>query len=171
MGCCEIAWCMCGSNGWCRAAIRGNGDASSTSSNCCCTILMPSNRLAASGVFSAALDRPLDVVQHRQQVAQQRQVRVAAMLLDFAGGPLAVVLQFGLAAQHAVLGRLQVVAQLVQQMRFPPPASPLAAGDSADCVAWRFAAGRFAAGRLIVLAAIVRFVMVGSPQSIATFPR
>ena len=38
------------------------------------------------------------------------------MVFDFAGGPLAVVLQFRLAAQHPVLGPFQVGAQLLQQV-------------------------------------------------------
>ena len=60
------------------------------------------------GVLLGRLDRPLDVVQHRQQVAQQRQVGVAELFFEFAGGPLAVVVQFRVAAEFAVLGGLQV---------------------------------------------------------------
>ena len=68
--------------------------------------LEPIQQRGGVGVLLGRLDRPLDVVQHRQQVAQQRQVGVAELFFEFAGGPFAVVVQFGVAAELAVLGGL-----------------------------------------------------------------
>ena len=48
------------------------------------------------------------------------------MVLDFAGGPLAVVLQFGLAAEHAVLGRFQVLPQFSKRFSCSRRGVPLA---------------------------------------------
>jgi hypothetical protein len=64
------------------------------------------------GVFLRGGNRPLDVVQRRQQVAQQPEVGIAEAFFGFAGGPLAVVLQFGVAAQGAVFGGFQLGAEL-----------------------------------------------------------
>ena len=82
--------------------------------------MKPSSSAAASAFFSAACDRPLDVVQHRQQVAQQRQIGVAEAFFEFAGGPLAVVVQFRRGSAVAVLGGLQFGAKLLPRY-LPPP--------------------------------------------------
>ena len=74
-------------------------------------------------------DRPLHVVQHGQQVAQQPQVRITQQFLQFPGGPLPIILQLGLQPQSPVPGLLQLGAGLRRVVgprgAFPPlPAFP-----------------------------------------------
>ncbi len=64
------------------------------------------------GVFFRRLDRPLYVIEHGQQISQQSEVGVAQPLVQFAGGPLAAIVQFRMAAELAVLGSLQFAAKL-----------------------------------------------------------
>ena len=76
----------------------------STLSSCCLTSLKPSSRPPPSADSSGGVDRALHIVQHRQQVGQQAQVGIAALVVQFAAGPLAKVLPLGLQSQGAVSG-------------------------------------------------------------------
>ena len=53
-------------------------------------------RATGVGVLARRVDRSLDVVQHRQQVTQERHVGVAKLIFQFAGRPFAEVVQFGM---------------------------------------------------------------------------
>jgi len=57
------------------------------------------------GIFFGSLDGSLDVVEDGQKIAHERETRIAALILKFPSGPFAKVVQFGAAAEFAILGR------------------------------------------------------------------
>ena len=110
------AWWTCGSKGVCRASIRRQWWRAKHVVQLLVHHLEAFQQRGGVGVLLGRLDRPLHVVHHRHQVAQQAQVGVAEPLFQFAGGPLAVVVQFGVAAEFAVLGGFQFGAELLQSI-------------------------------------------------------
>ena len=110
--CCITAWWTWGSKGACRASIRLQWW------RCTRVLQLLLDHLEAVqegrrvGILLRRLDRPLDVVQRRHQVAQQRHVGIAEFVFEFAGGPLAIIVQLRVAADLAVLGGFQLGTQL-----------------------------------------------------------
>ena len=101
VGCCKMASCKCGSKGLCSASMRVQLCRASTLSSCCLTSLNPSSKLPLGG-RRGSVDRALDIIQYRQKIAEQSQVRIATFVFQLATGPLAIVFPFGLQSECAV---------------------------------------------------------------------
>ena len=108
-----MAWCKFGSKGTCE---RFDFFALMAFQN---ALQLPADHFESFeqacrvGRFFRMFDRPLDVVEHGQQIAQNSHVGILQPIFQLPRRPLPIVVQLGLQAQRAVLGLLQFGAELL----------------------------------------------------------
>ena len=77
------------------------------------------------GILFSGLNRPANIIQDGQEIANERQHRVAALLLNLPVCPLAVIVHVGQAPQNSVAGLVQLRPQL-RNRAFPCHSPPRA---------------------------------------------